>query len=140
MITALLPIISKVLDRVIPDPAARDAAKAALLQAQQAGEFRELELQANMIVAEAQSDDPYTSRARPSFLYVVYIYVLAAIPYGALFVLAPDQAAAGVEGVQAWLSSIPEEMWWLFGTGYLGYTGARSIDKRSKLNNLRNPR
>ena len=30
------------------------------------------------------------------------------------------------------LAAIPEELWWLFGTGYLGYTGARSFDKRRK--------
>jgi len=32
----------------------------------------------------------------------------------------------------AWLSvlgAIPENLWWLFGAGYLGYTGARSFDK-----------
>jgi hypothetical protein len=27
------------------------------------------------------------------------------------------------------LMAIPESLWWLFGAGYLGYTGARSLDK-----------
>lgn len=27
------------------------------------------------------------------------------------------------------LQAIPESLWWLFGAGYLGYTGARSMDK-----------
>ena len=27
------------------------------------------------------------------------------------------------------LNAVPESLWWLFGAGYLGYTGARSFDK-----------
>jgi hypothetical protein len=27
------------------------------------------------------------------------------------------------------LGAVPESLWWLFGAGYLGYTGARSFDK-----------
>ena len=34
------------------------------------------------IVAEAQSTDPWTSRARPSFLYMMYALILWAIPMG----------------------------------------------------------
>ncbi len=26
-------------------------------------------------------------------------------------------------------AEMPESLWWLFGAGYLGYTGARSFDK-----------
>jgi hypothetical protein len=27
------------------------------------------------------------------------------------------------------LNAVPDSLWWLFGAGYLGYTGARSFDK-----------
>jgi len=36
---------------------------------------------------------------------------------------------AAAAGMVAWLAAIPEEMWWLFGAGYLGYAGLRTWDK-----------
>ncbi len=83
----------------------------------------------SVMVAEASSTDPWTSRARPMFLYVVYIFILAAFPMGIVFAWFPDRAALIVEGVNAWLASIPSDMWYLFGFGYGGYTAARSWDK-----------
>jgi len=83
-----------------------------------------------IIVAEASSQDKWTSRARPAFLYVVYIYILAAFPMGLIFAFAPEQAKNITTGVTAWLNSIPDSMWVLFGSGYLGYVGARSYDKK----------
>lgn len=130
LLSALTPILSNVLDKVIPDPAAREQAKAQMAKMQQEGNLRELEHQLSAIVMEAQSADPWTSRARPSFLYVVYAYLLAAIPMGVMFAFHPDSAAAVTDGVRQWLAAIPGEMWALFGVGYLGYTGARSYDKR----------
>lgn len=129
---ALIPAVGKILDKVIPDPKARDAAMLELLKQEQAGELKEAEVQLSAIIAEAQSSDPWTSRARPSFLYVVYITILAGIPMGILFAVSPETAASITTGFKDWLNAIPEEMWWLFGVGYTGYTTARSIDKRKK--------
>ena len=97
---------------------------------QQAGELKELETRMSAILAEAKSADPWTSRARPSFLYVVYVVILAAIPMGIPHAFNPDLAVGIAQGFQAWLHAIPEDLWWLFGAGYLGYTGARTFDKR----------
>ena len=33
------------------------------------------------------------------------------------------------ENLSKLLNAVPESLWWLFGAGYLGYTGARSFDK-----------
>ena len=87
--------------------------------------------QATMAVAlaEASSADPWTSRSRPLFMYVVYIFILAAIPFGVLSAFLPEAAKGISEGAGTWLRSIPNEMWWLFGTGYLGYGAFRSFDK-----------
>jgi len=128
----LTPVLNKVLDRVLPDEGAREKAKAEFLQLQSDNEFRKVETQLSAIIAEANSEDPWTSRARPSFLYVVYFYILAAVPMGFVFAVDPESAKAVTEGVAAWLTAIPEQMWTLFGVGYLGYTGARSLDKRKK--------
>jgi len=128
--SALLPVVGKVLDRILPDKAQRDEAERQLLVLQQAGDLKQIETQLSAIIAEANSADPWTSRARPSFLYVVYIVVLAAIPMGFLYAANPETASNVTTGFADWLSAIPEEMWTLFAVGYLGYTGARTLDKR----------
>jgi hypothetical protein len=81
------------------------------------------------IVAEAQSSDPWTSRARPSFLYVMYALLLWSIPMGLIAAVRPDAAAAIAHGMTAYLNAIPEPLYALFGTGYLGYTVAREWGK-----------
>lgn len=128
---ALLPVVGKVLDRIIPDPAARDAAKVELLKAQQAGEFRELDKSFGAILAEANSNDPWTSRARPSFMYVMYFFMVLAVPMGVLSAFDPAMAKAIAEGMRAYLEAIPRELWGLFGVGYVGYSASRSYDKRT---------
>ena len=132
MIGLLLPVIGKVLDKIIPDTAARDKAKADLAKLEFEGDLKEMEVKMSAIVMEAQSTDPWTSRARPSFLYVVYIIILSAIPMGVLFAFSPETANNITVGFQQWLAAIPEDMWTLFGVGYLGYAGARSYDKGKK--------
>ena len=58
--------------------------------------------------------------------------LLMAIPMGFLFAIYPEIADGVTEGVKQWLHAIPEEIITLFGVGYLGYTGARSLDKRKR--------
>ncbi len=120
----------KIIDKVIPDPEAKAAAKLKLMELQQQGELKEMEIAMSAIIAEAQSSDSYTSRARPSFLYVIYILLLSAIPMGVLFAFAPEVAERVTAGFRNWLEAIPEPYIQLFGVGYLGYSAARSIDKR----------
>ena len=81
------------------------------------------------LLAEAQSADPWTSRARPSFLYVMYGLILWSIPMGIIASASPDMARAIGSGMTAYLRGIPEELYALFGTGYLGYTAARTWGK-----------
>jgi hypothetical protein len=77
----------------------------------------------------ATSDDRWVSRARPAFLYVMYVLLLWAIPMGVLAAVRPAAAAAMAAGMAAYLRAIPEPLYALFGTGYLGYTVARSWGK-----------
>ncbi len=130
-LTAAIDIGGKIIDKIWPDPAQRDAAKLELLKMQQSGELEGIKIQMSAIIAEAQSADPWTSRARPSFLYVMYIMILWAIPMGFLSAFKPEMATQIAEGMKAWLAAIPNELWMVFGTGYLGYTVARSAwDKK----------
>ena len=133
LLTSLLPLVSGVLDKVIPDPKAREAAKLKLIQEAQSGKLQEVEKQLSAIVAEAQSKDPWTSRARPTFLYVVYLLILVSIPMALVHAFNPELSLRLIEGFHGWLSAIPEPIVTLFGVGYLGYTGARSYDKYKRL-------
>jgi hypothetical protein len=130
--TAALDLGGKVLDKIFPDPVEREKAKLELIKAQQEGKFKEIETQMSAILAEAKSADPWTSRARPSFLYVMYIMILAAIPMGILSVFNPEAAVQVANGMKAWLAAIPNELYAVFGVGYTGYTVARSAWDKKK--------
>tara|TARA_R100001143_G_scaffold8988_1_gene11046 strand:- start:244 stop:657 length:414 start_codon:yes stop_codon:yes gene_type:complete len=133
ILTQLLPVVGEIIDRVIPDPKARETAKLQLIQQAQEGKLKEAEQQLSAILAEAQSKDPWTSRARPTFLYVVYLLILTSIPMALIHAFNPELALRLVEGFHGWLAAIPESIITLFGVGYLGYTGARSYDKFKRL-------
>ena len=130
----LLKLGSTILDKIFPDPEQRARAQIELMKAEKEGQLKEAQLQMSAILAEASSNDPWTSRARPSFMYVMYILILACIPMGILAAFHPEVAIKISEGMKQWLSAIPEELWTVFGIGYLGYTGARSFEKMKKGN------
>ena len=125
----LIGPIAKIIDKIIPDPDARDKAKLELLKLEGSQEMEALKTQLSAILAEAQSADPWTSRARPSFLYVMYALLLWSIPMGLIAASRPEMAEAIGRGMNAYLAAIPEPLYALFGTGYLGYTAARTWGK-----------
>ena len=129
-ILPLLDIGGKLIEKLFPDPEQAAKAKLDLVRLQQDGQLKELETRMSAILAEAQSADPWTSRARPSFLYVVYIIILASLPMGVLYAISPSTAGDIATGFKEWLAAIPEPMWTLFGAGYLGYVTGRSYDKK----------
>jgi hypothetical protein len=129
ILEALIGPIVSIIDKVIPDKAQRDKAKLELLQLQGSQDLAEINARLSAIVAEANSHDPWTSRARPSFLYVMYVLLLWALPMGLLAMFSPDRAQAIAAGMNAYLSGLPEPLYALFGTGYLGYTAARQWGK-----------
>lgn len=128
-ISGIFSIGSKIIDKLFPDPEQKAKAQLELLQMQQAGELDQIKTQLSAIIAEAQSADPWTSRARPSFLYVVYILLLMSIPMGVLTVFNPLAASNLTEGFKYWLAAIPEPILTLFGTVMLGYVVGRSYEK-----------
>ena len=68
-------------------------------------------------------------------MYVMYALFLASIPFGIAFVINPVAAERFVEGFRAFLSAIPDALYDAFWIGFLGYTGARTVEKRSKILN-----
>ena len=76
-ITILLGIGSKVIDKIWPDPAQRDAAKLELLKLQQSGELAQLTADTNLMIeqikvnqAEAQNPSLFVSGWRPAIGWV----------------------------------------------------------------------
>lgn len=124
---------SAVLDKIIPDAAERQQAKMKLAEMQQTGELDGLKTRLSAILAEAQSNDKWTSRARPSFMYVFYILILFSLPIGIPSTYDPLLAKGITEGTKAWLSALPEGLWYTFGVGYTGYSAFRSYDKKKLL-------
>lgn len=73
----ILTIGTKILDKIIPDPAAKAQAQLQLMQLNQAGEFKEIDTQLALATAqtdinkvEAASSDKFTSRWRPLIGYI----------------------------------------------------------------------
>ena|SRR5688572_22195435 len=128
-VTAVLDIGGKLIDKFFPDPIEKAKAQFELLRMQQSGEFEEMRIRLSAIIADSQSSDPWTSRARPSFLYVVYILLLWSIPMGVLSMFRPELAASFTIGFKGWLSAIPDSILTLFGTVMTGYVIGRSFEK-----------
>jgi hypothetical protein len=128
-LSSIFGIGSKIIDKLFPDPTQKAQAQLELLKMQQAGDLDEIKVQLSAIIAEAQSADPWTSRARPSFLYVVYVLLLWSIPMGVLSIFRPDAAIAFTAGFKSWMLAIPEPVLTLFGVVMTGYVAGRSWEK-----------
>lgn len=130
---ALLAAGLKIIDKVIPDPQAKIAAQQRFLELQQNAEFKELDARMAAIVSEAQSSDPWTSRARPTFMYVFYVVILGLVLLApAIGVFAPEGMARFFENVAKGFQAIPDALWATFTAGYLGYAGLRTYEKKTR--------
>lgn len=137
--TALLPTLTGILDKVIPDPEARAKAQLDLLRLQQEGQFKELDsqLQVNLAQAEinkieAASQSGYQAGWRPLAGYVC----VAGMGYE--FLLRPLLpwllVVTGVEGVPD-LPSLDGVLFELV-FGMLGLGTLRTADKWKRMNAL----
>lgn len=117
------------IDNLFTSDEERAAAKLKLLQMEQAGDLDAMKIQLSAILAEANSADSWTSRARPTFLYLIYSIILLCVAGAIAGIWWPGHVATAASNLTNLLAAIPDSLWWLFGAGYLGYTGARSFDK-----------
>jgi hypothetical protein len=78
---------------------------------------QEIEAAGANIRAEATNGDKFTSRARPTFLYICNVIIFWN------YVVVPMLKEKPVD--------FPEPLFWLFGSVMLGYVGARSWEKIS---------
>jgi hypothetical protein len=129
-VTAALDVGGKIIDKIFPDKGEARKHKARLMELAQQGELKKLTARMGVIRAEAQSKDPWTSRARPSFMYVIYLVILVncvIAPFASIFF--PDATGVYFQNIAQGFDAIPGEVWATFTAGYLGYTGARTYEK-----------
>jgi hypothetical protein len=122
-------LIDDVINKIWPNPQDKATAQATVIQATAQAALEQLRQQMSVMLAEASSPDKWTSRARPSFLYVMYVMILICIPFGGLWAFEPAMAERMAKGMQMWLGAIPDGLWATFGIGYGGYTMSRSYEK-----------
>lgn len=132
MLSELFNLGDTLIKRLIPDPTEQAKAQAELKQMEHNGELAQLNARYSAIVAEATSKDKWTSRARPMFLYVMYGVIALAVIGGVLGVWWPDHVKRAADNITLMLNAIPEPLWVLFGSGYLGYSASRSYDKKQQ--------
>lgn len=130
LIGGLLDAGLKVLDRVLPDPAQKAAAQLELLKLQQSGEFKQLEADLQLALAqtevnkvEAASADPFKSGWRPAAGWVCVLGLLYQ------FLLQPLLAWGSV--IQGYAAPPVLELGDLYGLlfGMLGLGAYRSFEK-----------
>lgn len=124
-----LASLMQIVDQATAEGAARDDARRQILQAVAVHEDHAASMRSSPLLAEARSGDPWTSRARPAFLYVMYAFILWAFPMGLIAALSPGMARAIAGGMTDYLTALPEPLYALFGTGYLGYATLRQWGK-----------
>ena len=125
---------SKLIDKIWPDKTEAEKAKLALLQLQQAGEFKELELQQQIAIeqikvnaVEAQSGSVFVSGGRPAAMWVcvsglAYTFILQPLlAWAATILKYPIPPVIDTSALMQLL------------VGMLGLAGWRSLDKKNNV-------
>jgi hypothetical protein len=113
-----IPIIGQLLDKILPDAGARDAAKLELMKAQQSGELAQIMGQLDINKEEAKSQSLFVSGWRPSVgwccsLALAYQFLIRPISTG----LGHEMPAIDTEALSTLLYAL------------LGVAGLRSVEK-----------
>jgi hypothetical protein len=119
LVDALLGLGGKLIDKLIPDPAARDAARLELLKLQQSGELAAMLAQTEINKVEAANPSVFVSGWRPAIgwvcaLAMAYQYLIR--PF--LVAFYPTLAFPGLD----------DNLWQLL-AGMLGLGGLRTFEK-----------
>lgn len=110
----ILDIGGKLIDRLIPDPAARDAARLKLLEMQSAGDLADLTARADIVKTEAASTGLLASNWRP-LVMLVFTGLIVARWFG--------WSAPGMAPAEAL------KLWDIVQLGLGGYVVGRSAEK-----------
>lgn len=128
----IIPAVTTILDKVLPDAQAAADAKFKLLELAQNGQLAEMQAVKDLNLAqikvnemEAQSADPYTSRWRPTVGYILcaalaFQYVINPIIIWGAAIWAPGVTPPNI--------GLDDNLWELM-FGVLGLAGWRTLDK-----------
>jgi hypothetical protein len=131
-VAPIIDLISKGLDKWIPDPEAKARAQLDVARMVQDGEFKELETRMGAILQEAQSQHKYVALARPSFMYVFYFLIISMVVIAPVVgIFRPEAMELFFIYVGKGFAAIPEPLWWTFTSGYLGYGAYRTYEKKN---------
>jgi hypothetical protein len=126
----VIDTVGKIIDKVVPDKAQADAAKAALLSQESAQEFQLLygQLQAN--IEEARSTNWFVAGWRPAFgwigvMAILYSYIV--LPFAEFFLYVYGSPATIEQFAK--LPHLDLTVLWPLITGMLGIAAARSVEK-----------
>lgn len=122
-------LLNSAINKIWPDPADKAKAEAITMAAAADATISTMRTQMSLALAEAQSGDKWTSRARPSFMYVMYAMILWSIPMGFLAAWKPELATAIALGMRSWLAAVPDMLWQVFGWCFGAYAAGRSGEK-----------
>jgi hypothetical protein len=125
----LAPYFTRFVDQLFLDPGIREQARSRLLQIGFSQQLATLSEEIVALKPGATAKDSWTIRARPAFLYVMYAMILSALPIGLVAVISPSTARAISDAMNRYLAGLPEPLYTLFGTGYLGYATLRQWGK-----------
>lgn len=139
-ISAVANLISGILGRVIPDQGAQDAANLELARMTLSGELAQRLADTDLsksglevAKAEAASNDPWTSRARPMIIYFFLVLLAVCVMVALVSGVYPSYGVNFGTALKFGLGAIPSELWQTFGFLGGGYIVARSVDKNTFL-------
>ena len=120
IITALLPLMTKVFERAIPDPAERAKAQQEMTSILLESQGKIFDGMKEVMAADAKSESPLTRNARPIVVYWS-LAVITLIVIGGVFGFAAPILDA--------LKDIPDKLWDLMTYGIGAYVLGRSAEK-----------
>jgi Holin of 3TMs, for gene-transfer release len=120
IITALLPLITKVFERAIPDPTERAKAQQEMTSILLENQGKIFDGMKEVMAADAKSESPLTRNARPIVVYWS-LAVITLIVIGGVFGFAAPILDA--------LKDIPDKLWDLMTYGIGAYVLGRSAEK-----------
>lgn len=116
-----LPVVSKLIDRILPDKAAADAAKLQMMTLAQQGQLAELDAETKVLLAGA--DNVKTEAASTHWLASCWRPLLM-LTFGSLIVARfLGWTAAGISEAEY------IELWSIIKLGIGGYTMGRTVEK-----------
>ena len=126
--TLLLGPLTTLIERIFPDKAKQDEAKAQIMTIMMKAQADEMTAKSNVIVAEAKGESWLQRNWRPLTMMTFVIIMIFN------FIFAPIM---GMLAMPVPTLEIPPHMWTLLTVGIGGYIGGRSIEKaaNSKFNN-----